>query len=238
MKAIKFFAVCAIAVFATVSCCNAPSVEKQPQGITKADVDDASYALGVFYAQAITNNNLGDMNYSKVVKGFKDALKGKEGLDQMYVNQHMTQFMQKRDSVLAEVNKKAGEEFLAKNSTAEGVELTPKGVQYLVVRPGNGKFPTSIKDTVKVSYEGSTLDGKVFDSSYERNDTVTFPLNRVIEGWQDGLQHCDEGSEVTLWIPSDLAYGPRGPMGPNQTLKFKVELHEVLPFVEKEEEAK
>ena len=135
-------------------------------------------------------------------------------------------------------NKKAGEEFLAKNSTAEGVELTPKGVQYLVVRPGNGKFPTSIKDTVKVSYEGSTLDGKVFDSSYERNDTVSFPLNRVIEGWQDGLQHCDEGSEVTLWIPSELAYGPRGPMGPNQTLKFKVELHEVLPFVEKEEEAK
>ena len=238
MKAIKLFAVCAFAALITVACYNAPSVEKQPEGITKADVDDASYALGVFYAQAITNNNLGDMNYSAVVRGFKDALKGKEGLDQMFVNQHMTTFMQKRDSVLAEVNKKAGEEFLAKNATAEGVEMTPKGVQYLVVRPGNGKFPTSIQDTVKVSYEGSTLDGKVFDSSYERNDTVSFPLNRVIEGWQDGLMKCDEGSEVTLWIPSELAYGPRGPMGPNQTLKFKVELHEVLPFVEKEEENK
>jgi FKBP-type peptidyl-prolyl cis-trans isomerase FklB len=238
MKAIKFFAVIAFAAFVAVSCCNAPSVEKQPKGISKADVDDASYALGVFYAQAITNNNLGDMNYSKVVKGFKDALKGKEGLDQMYVNQHMSDFMRKRDSVLAELNKVTGEEFLAKNATAEGVQVTPKGVQYLVVRPGNGKFPTSVKDTVKVSYEGSTLDGKVFDSSYERNDTITFPLSRVIEGWQDGLQKCDEGSEVTLWIPSDLAYGPRGPMGPNQTLKFKVELHEVMPFVEKEEEAK
>ena len=237
MKAIKFFAICAFTAVLSISCNNYPSVEKQPEGITKADVDSASYALGIFYAQAIVNNNIGDMNMSEVKRGFIDGLKGEkeEVKDQMFVNKRMTDFMMKRNDALAVINKKTGEEFLAKNATAEGVQQTPKGVQYLIVRPGNGKFPTSIKDTVKVSYEGSTLDGKVFDSSYERNDTISFPLTRVIEGWQDGLLKCDEGSEVTLWIPSDIAYGAHGPMGPNQTLKFKVELHEVHPFVEKEE---
>ena len=237
MKAIKFFAICAFTAVLSISCNNYPSVEKQPAGITKADVDSASYALGIFYAQAIVNNNIGDMNMSEVKRGFIDGLKGEkeEVKDQMFVNKRMTDFMMKRNDALATINKKTGEEFLAKNATAEGVQLTPKGVQYLVVRPGNGVFPTSIKDTVKVSYEGSTLDGKVFDSSYERNDTISFPLTRVIEGWQDGLLKCDEGSEVTLWIPSDIAYGAHGHMGPNQTLKFKVELHEVHPFVEKEE---
>ena len=239
MKAIKFFALLAVAALMTVSCYNVPSVEKQPEGLTKAEIDTASYALGVYFGQMITMNNLGDMNMSKVWQGLKDALKGdKPELDQMFVNQHMSEFMRHREEVMAEVNKKKGEEFLAKNVTAEGVQTTVKGLQYLVVRPGNGVFPTSNQDTVKVSYEGTTLDGKVFDSSYQRGDTATFTLNRVIEGWQDGLKFCDEGSEVILWIPSDLAYGPRGPMGPNQTLKFKVELHEVLPFVEKEEEAK
>ncbi|MBP5504825.1 MAG: FKBP-type peptidyl-prolyl cis-trans isomerase [Bacteroidales bacterium] len=236
MKSIKFFAVGAMVALMTVACYNVPSVEKQPEGITKAEVDTASYALGVYFGQMITMNNLGDMNMSQVMKGMRDVMKGdKPELDQMFVNTHMSEFMRKRDQVMADLNKKKGEEFLAKNTTAEGVETTFKGLQYLVVRKGNGVFPTNKQDTVKVSYEGCTLDGKVFDSSYQRGDTATFVLNRVIEGWQDGLMFCDEGSEVVLWIPSELAYGARGPMGPNQTLKFKVELHEVMPFVEQEE---
>lgn len=242
MKAIKFFAVCAFAALMTISCNNVPSVEKQPEGITKADVDSASYALGVFYAQAITNNNLGDMNVNEIKRGFIDALKGEkeEVKDQMFVNKRMSDFMLKRNDALATANQKIGEEFLAKNATVEGVEQTAKGVQYTVVRKGNGKFPTNIKDTILVSYEGSTLNGKVFDSSYQRGDTATFTLNRLIEGWQDGLMVCDEGSEVTMWIPASLAYGPRGNYGiaPNETLKFKVEVHEVKPFVEKAEETK
>lgn len=239
MKVFKFFAVCALVAAMTVSCYNVPSVEKQPEGITKADVDSASYALGVYYGQMIVMNNLGDMNMNQVWKGLRDAIKGdKEELDNMFVNTHMSNFMRKREEVMAALNKKNGEEFLAKNAKAEGVDTTDKGLQYMVVRKGNGVFPTSKQDTVKVSYEGSTLDGKVFDSSYDRGDTATFVLKHVIEGWQDGLMFCDEGSEVVLWIPSDMAYGPRGPMGPNQTLKFKVELHEVMPFVEKEAEAK
>ena len=241
MKVFKLFAVCALVALMTISCNNVPSVEKQPEGITKADVDSASYALGVFYAQAITNNNLGDMNVNEIKRGFIDALKGEkeEVKDQMFVGQRMSDFMNKRNEALATANQKAGEEFLAKNAAVEGVEQTIKGVQYTVVRKGNGKFPTNIKDTIMVSYEGSTLNGKVFDSSYQRGDTATFTLNRLIEGWQDGLMVCDEGSEVTMWIPASLAYGPRGNYGiaPNETLKFKVEVHEVKPFVEKEEQA-
>lgn len=239
MKAIKFFAICAFAAVLSISCTNYPSVEKQPEGITKADVDSASYALGVFYAQAIVNNNLGDMNMSEVKRGLLDGLKGEkeEIKDQMFVNKRMSDFMLKRNDALAAANKKTGEEFLAKNATAEGVESTVKGLQYTIVRKGNGVFPTNKQDTIVVSYEGSTLNGKVFDSSYQRGDTATFILNRLIEGWQDGLMLCDEGSEVVMWIPSDLAYGPRGNYGiaPNETLKFKVEVHEVKPFVEKEE---
>ena len=235
MKSFKFFAVGAMVALMTVSCYTLPSVEKQPAGISKAEVDTASYALGVYFGQMITLNNLGDLNLNDILRGMKDVMKGDNpALDQMYVNTKMSEFMQKRENIMAEVNKKAGEEFLAKNTTAEGVETTFKGLQYMVVRKGNGVFPTSQQDTVKVSYEGCTLDGKVFDSSYERGDTATFVLSRVIEGWQDGLMFCDEGSEVILWIPSELAYGVRGPMGPNQTLKFKVELHEVMPFVEEE----
>ena len=181
MKAIKFFAVCALVALMTVSCYNVPSVEKQPEGISKAEVDTASYALGVYFGQMITMNNLGDMNMSKVMQGMRDVLKGdKPELDQMFVNTHMSEFMRKRDAVMAELNKKKGEEFLAKNTTAEGVETTFKGLQYLVVRKGNGVFPTNKQDTVKVSYEGCTLDGKVFDSSYERGDTATFVLSPYV----------------------------------------------------------
>ncbi len=235
MKSIKFFALCAVALL-SAACCSMPKVAPQPEGITKGDVDTASYALGVYYGQMILMNNLGDLNASQIIKGFKDALKDAESetpkFDQNFVGEAMNNFMAKKSELEAAQNLKKGEEFLAKNATADGVQVTDTGIQYLVVREGNGVFPTNDKDTVLVCYEGSTLDGKVFDSSYEREDTVSFPLNRVIKGWTEGMKHADEGSEIILWIPSELAYGQRGPMGPNQTLKFKVELIDVKPFVE------
>lgn len=244
MKAIKFFAIVAVMAFVAVACTNntLPSVEKQPEGITQADVDSASYALGVYYGQMITMNNLGDMNLSEILKGMRDAMKGdNEEFDQMFVGMRMNNFMAKRNEALAAANKKAGEEFLAKNATEEGVQTTFKGLQYMVVRQGNGVFPTSKQDTITVHYEGSTMvDGKfskVFDSSYEREEPATFVLGQVIEGWQDGLMFCDEGSEVILWIPSEMAYGIHGSRGiaPNETLKFKVELQSVKPCAAAEE---
>ncbi len=235
MKSIKILLLCLLV--ALVASCS-PKHDPQPAGITKADVDTASYAIGVNFGQVIKMNNLGDLNFCKIFKGMKDALSEKEGLDQQFVMERINGFMQKRNTVLAEANKKEGEEFLAKNATAEGVVVAASGLQYKIVRAGNGVKPTSAQDTVEVNYEGKGLDGKVFDTTYDKEKPIKFPLNRVIPGWTEGLQYCDEGSEVTLWIPSDLAYRERGPMGPNATLIFKVELVKVYPFVPKEEEVK
>lgn len=123
-----------------------------------------------------------------------------------------------------------GTQFLAENAKNEGVKTTPTGLQYKIVREGTGKSPTS-RDVVQVHYAGTLLDGTEFDSSYKRNEPAAFPLNQVIRGWTEGLQLLKEGGEAILYIPSDLAYGsrgtPGGPIPPDATLIFKVELLKV-----------
>lgn len=126
----------------------------------------------------------------------------------------------------AEENKKQGVAFLAENTKKEGVVTTASGLQYEVLKPGDGAKP-SATDNVTVHYEGKTLDGKVFDSSYKRGSPATFPLNRVIAGWTEGVQLMQEGAKYRFYIPSNLAYGERGAgtdIGPNETLIFDVEL--------------
>lgn len=116
-------------------------------------------------------------------------------------------------------------------SKETGVVKTESGLLYKIIRQGSGVKPSS-SDTVEVHYEGTNLDGKVFDSSYERDQTASFPLNAVISGWQEGLQHVSEGGEIILWIPADLAYGERGAgndIRPNEALTFKVDLIAVKP---------
>ena len=125
-----------------------------------------------------------------------------------------------------EENKLAGEAFLAENSTKDGVITTASGLQYQVLTEGEGPSP-SASTSVTVHYKGTTLDGKEFDSSYSRNTPATFPLNRVIAGWTEGLQLMNTGAKYRFFIPSDLAYGQRGAGGdipPNATLIFEVEL--------------
>jgi FKBP-type peptidyl-prolyl cis-trans isomerase len=121
-----------------------------------------------------------------------------------------------------------GEAFLASNATAEGVQTTASGLQYKVVTEGTGGRPTAA-DTVTVMYEGTFIDGTVFDTSYDDNQPITFALGRVIPGWTEGLQLMSVGSTYMLYIPSDLAYGPGGRPGipPNTTLIFKVELLDI-----------
>lgn len=118
--------------------------------------------------------------------------------------------------------------WLADIEKMEGVKKTESGLLYRIERKGNGEFPTADTDRVTVHYEGTLSNGTVFDSSYERGETITFGLNQVIKGWTEGLKLIDKGGEITLWIPSDLAYGERGAgggsIGPNEALKFKVEL--------------
>lgn len=127
-------------------------------------------------------------------------------------------------------NKQEGEAFLAKNKNVKGVKTTASGLQYQVITEGKGPKPATT-DRVKVHYTGTLLDGTKFDSSVDRGEPAEFALNQVIPGWTEGLQLMPVGSKYTLWIPSDLAYGDRGtpgPIGPNATLKFDVELIEIV----------
>ncbi len=126
----------------------------------------------------------------------------------------------------AEENKAAGKKFLAENSKKENIVTTKSGLQYEVLNKGEGASP-SATDTVTVHYKGTSLDGKEFDSSYARNSPATFPLNRVIAGWTEGLQLMNSGAKYRFFIPSELAYGDRGAgadIGSNEALIFEVEL--------------
>jgi FKBP-type peptidyl-prolyl cis-trans isomerase FklB len=129
----------------------------------------------------------------------------------------------------ASANLARGEEFLEENAQRDAVTQTESGLQYEVLSEGDGAQPT-ISDTVVVHYEGALLDGSVFDSSYERGNAATLPLNGVIQGWQEGLQLMKEGAKYKFFIPADLAYGESGAgerIGPNEALVFEVELLEV-----------
>lgn len=140
---------------------------------------------------------------------------------------------------LADDNKAAGEKYLADNGQKDGVKTTDSGLQYEQLTAGEGAQPKA-EDTVKVHYRGTLIDGTEFDSSYARNEPVSFPLNGVIPGWTEGLQLMKEGGKGRLVIPSELAYGPGGmgnAIGPNETLVFEVELLEVNPKAEGEAKA-
>jgi FKBP-type peptidyl-prolyl cis-trans isomerase len=133
-------------------------------------------------------------------------------------------------TIMAETPAEKGAAFLKANASKEGVETTASGLQYKVLKEGTGKSPKAT-DTVKVHYRGTLLDGKEFDSSYKRGEPIEFPLNRVIPGWTEGVQLAKEGGKIELYIPSKLAYGesgtPGGPIGPNETLIFEIELIQV-----------
>ena len=121
------------------------------------------------------------------------------------------------------------EKFLMENKAKEGVKTLPSGLQYKVIKDGDGKTP-KLTDTVVTHYRGTLLDGTEFDSSYKRNEPAEFPVNRVIKGWTEALQLMKEGSKWMLYIPPNLAYGERGAgraIGPNETLVFEIELLKV-----------
>lgn len=171
-------------------------------------------------------------------RGFQDGLAGaspvlSESTLQEAVmtwQQHLQAKTQKAHAEAAKKNKADGEAFLAKNKTAEGVKVTASGLQYKVVKQGSGPKPVGT-DTVSVNYEGSLIDGKVFDSSYRRGQPFVTPLGQVIRGWTEGLQLMETGSQYIFYIPAELAYGENGPpdIGPNAVLVFKIELLEVNP---------
>ncbi len=161
--------------------------------------------------------------------GISEVQAGKEpqGGEQQ-LSQVMRMFAMRIQQRIAAENKKRGEEFLAKNATQEGVQSTPSGLQYKVLKEGGGATPT--EDSVVVChYRGTFTNGQPFDSSYDRGQPAQFPVTGVIGGWTEALQLMQVGDKYQLFVPSDLAYGPAGRdgIGPNETLIFEVELLQV-----------
>ena len=148
-----------------------------------------------------------------------------------YTQRMQAKAQAEREKAMAE-NAEASAKWLSEVEQMEGVQKTESGLLYRIDREGSEVMATEDTDVVLVNYEGKTSDGEVFDSSYERGEPISFPLNRVIKGWTEGMKLVKTGGQITLWIPSELAYGERGAganIGPNQALEFKVELLEVNP---------
>ncbi len=197
------------------------------------DNQKMSYALGVNSGDQFRNLGL-EIDYDLFLKGIKDGVAEKSDFtpEQMQAAfEYLDKVARAHQDKLLQDEKAAGVAFLAKNKAEnKDVVETASGLQYKVVTAGTGKKPLAT-DKVKVHYKGTLLDGTVFDSSYDRGEPITFPLNGVIKGWTEGLQLMSEGSKYILYIPSDLGYGDRGTQGikPGSTLVFEVELLEVNP---------
>ncbi len=200
--------------------------------------DRLSYSLGLIMGQRL-KQEFTNLNVDMMSQAVKDLYAdGEMKMTEAEVKETMQAYQQKKmleqqeaQAKAAEANLKAGQEFMAQNGKKKGVVTTDSGLQYQVLTTGNGAKP-ALTDQVKVHYEGKLLNGKVFDSSYQRGEPVTFGLNQVIQGWQEGLQLMPVGSKWKIFIPSDLAYGPGGtggPIGPNETLIFEVELLDINP---------
>ncbi len=174
------------------------------------------------------------LNKSNFLAGFFAALDQKSGLPTMeeamaYVDTHAKAIEAKAMEAKYGENKAAGEKFLAENATKEGVKTTESGLQYKVIKEGKGAVPTD-KNTVKVHYKGTLIDGTEFDSSYSRNEPSSFPVTGVIKGWTEALTMMPVGSKWELYIPQELAYGSRnsGQIKPFSALVFEVELLEIV----------
>ena len=196
----------------------------------------ASYAIGLNFgnhlAQGIKQDGA-DVDIDLLLKGIKDALTNPKAV---YTDQEMNAAIEAFDKALeaktvansiaaADKNKKAGEAFLAENKKEEGVQTTASGLQYKVIKSGDGKSPQKT-DKVRVHYHGTLPDGTAYDSSKQRGEPVEFAVTGVIKGWTEALLMMKVGDTWMLYVPSDLAYGPkrRSAIGPNQVLVFEVEL--------------
>ena len=201
-------------------------------------MDKVSYALGLGIGRQLQDLCGEDLNINDFTQAVRDLLTGNHlAIDEIEGQQLVIEFLQRRDAErkseqakLGEAAKRAGEEYLEKNAARSGVTVLPSGLQYEVVREGTDRKPKAT-DSVKCHYEGTLVDGTVFDSSRRRGEPAVFPLNGVIRGWTEGLQLMQEGAVYRFFIPYNLAYGENGAGGsipPYAALVFEVELIEVL----------
>ncbi|HBN47589.1 MAG TPA: peptidylprolyl isomerase [Prevotella sp.] len=192
-------------------------------------MDKVSYALGMSIGRQLQQMNAAEVNVDDFAQAIKDVFASKATLTDAEAQAAVESFFQKKAEEQAGAAKQEGEAFLAENAKKDGVVTLPSGLQYQVLREGDGRKP-SATDQVECHYEGTLINGQVFDSSYRRGETATFGLNQVIKGWTEGLQLMQEGAKYRFFIPYQLAYGERGAgqsIPPFATLIFDVELVKV-----------
>jgi FKBP-type peptidyl-prolyl cis-trans isomerase FklB len=192
----------------------------------KSTLDSVSYALGILVAKNLKAGGFDKLNTAEFARGIDESL----GNTCKMTDDQATQVYGRYTKELAErkkvENDGIGLKFLAENKKKKGVTTTTSGLQYEVIKEGTGPKP-ALTDEVTTHYHGTLISGKVFDSSVDRKEPASFPLNGVIKGWQEGLQLMNTGSKYRFYVPSELAYGDRGAgadIGPGTTLIFEVEL--------------
>lgn len=201
--------------------------------VLKTPKDKASYAIGMNVGKSLHKDSV-DVDSAILLRGLKDALAGGKTLltddeaktAMVAIQADLRKKQEAKMAVVGDANKKEGDAFLAENKTKEGVVTLPSGLQYKILKEGTGPKP-SATDSVVCNYKGTLIDNTEFDSSYKRGQPATFPVGQVIKGWTEVLQLMPVGSKWQVWVPSELGYGPRGPggpIGPNATLIFEIEL--------------
>ncbi len=206
--------------------------KKAKKVVLKNEIDSVSYLMGVNIGNSL-GKEMSEANFELIIQGFRDAVaKGRlvcqDSTDMvlsMYF-QEKAMMKQAEEDKKSEVYKVAGEKFLAENGKKQGIVTTASGLQYQVIKEGDGAHPTA-ESTVKVHYHGTTIEGIVFDSSVERGEPIEFPLNQVIPGWTEGVQLMSKGAKYKFFIPQELAYGSSSPtpvITPYSCLVFEVEL--------------
>jgi len=195
----------------------------------ETELEAVSYSLGVTFGSTLKTQGVEELDINSLAKGFNDMLADND----LHISEDSSlQVIQNYLSALAEeksaVSAEEEQAYLAENKEKDGVITTESGLQYEIISSGNSTTKPKATDTVTVHYHGTLTDGNIFDSSVERGEPISFPLNRVIQGWTEAVQLMSIGDKWKITIPSNLAYGergePRAGIGPNATLIFEVEL--------------
>ena len=231
------YGMAAVALASALVGCGAPTEEQKQEVVLETTDARLSYGIGLRMGQRMSADGM-TVDIAAYAAGLEDAMTGAEAqLTDEEINTEMSAFQERRQAeaeaervALAQTNLEAGRAYMEEMSAREEVQTTESGLQYIVVEPGEGENPVA-EDSVEVHYEGRLIDGTVFDSSFERGQTVTFGLTQVIAGWTEGLQLMKPGAKYKFIIPPELGYGEGGAgqmIGPNATLLFDVELIAVV----------
>ncbi len=221
--------------FILLQACDTP----EPRANLNTNIDSVSYSIGYLQGRGLTQEGIDDLDFENFMAGFKKALDGEEGLlenmaMQMLIQQYFSDLQMEQEIRRhreAEEGRAESARFLEENAQREDVIVTESGLQYRVIEEGDGERP-SASDQVQVHYRGTLVSGEEFDSSYARGEPASFPLNRVISGWTEGVQLMSVGSTYEFFIPSELGYGDNPPPGssitPGAVLIFEIELLDIL----------